>query len=180
MKNITIALLLIAAGILIGIYAVPQRCSPAYSDTVTDTVVIYDTVTVSNPDHIDIDTVVFDTIRKPVVKVKYYRVTDTIIIKDTLESYSSAECPDIIIPVIEKTYGDSTYKAVVRGPSTDNYGPELREITIYPKTVTVTKAVFNTRSPKWVLSVGPGIGLSASGKVEPGIHITLGYVIKSW
>jgi len=115
-----------------------------------------DSVTVTR-----VDTVRYD---KPVPV--FVRSTDTLVVHDT------------ILIKEQKVYSDSTYTAWVSG-----YQPELDSIEVYPKTVTnyitneVTKMVTKIKKPKWVISVGGGIGYN--GKVEPYIGLNAGYAIWS-
>ena len=115
-----------------------------------------DTVTVTR-----IDTFRYD---KPVPV--FVRSTDTLYVHDT------------ILIKEQKVFKDSTYMAWVSG-----YQPELDSIEVYPKTVTnyitteVTKTVTKVKKPKWVITVGGGIGYN--GKIEPYIGINAGYVIWS-
>lgn len=115
-----------------------------------------DTVTVTR-----IDTFRYE---KPVPV--YVRSTDTLVVHDT------------ILVKEQKVYSDSTYTAWVSG-----YQPELDSIEVYPKTVTkiitndITKTIVKTKKPKWVISVGGGVGYN--GKVEPYVGLNAGYVLWS-
>lgn len=94
----------------------------------------------------------------------YVRSTDTLVVHDT------------ILIKEQKVYSDSTYTAWISG-----YQPELDSIEVYPKTVTkiitndITKTIVKTKKPKWVISVGGGIGYN--GKVEPYVGLNAGYVL---
>lgn len=113
-----------------------------------------DTVTVTK-----IDTVTYN---RPVPV--FVRSTDTLVVHDT------------ILVKEQKVYSDSTYTAWVSG-----YQPELDSIEVYPKTVTkiitndITKTIVKTKKPKWVISVGGGVGYN--GKVEPYVGLNAGYVL---
>lgn len=115
-----------------------------------------DTVTVTR-----IDTFRYD---KPVPV--FVRSTDTLVVHDT------------ILVKEQKVYSDSTYTAWVSG-----YQTNLDSIEVYQRTVTnyitneVTKTVTKIKKPKWVISVGGGIGYN--GKVEPYVGLNAGYVIWS-
>lgn len=98
-----------------------------------DTLVVHDTVTRERPVYVHVRHT--DTMLVPVV--------DTVRIRDTVF---------MALPMEQKVYGDSTYRAVVSG-----YRPSLDTISVYPATryITVTQAV---RSPqcKNVLEVSAG------------------------
>ena len=99
---------------------------------------------------IDVDTVYYP---KPYpVKVE---VKDTIYIStDSVKT----EGDSIILPREEKTYEDSTYRAVVSG-----FKPSLDEITVYPVTkyVTIEKVREITKKQRfnWGIQFGAGYGL---------------------
>ena len=107
-----------------------------------------------------------DTVRygKPVPV--FVHSTDTLYVHDT------------ILIKEQKVFKDSTYMAWVSG-----YQPELDSIEVYPKTVTnyitteVTKTVTKIKKPKWVISVGGGIGYN--GKIEPYVGLNAGDVLFS-
>lgn len=115
-----------------------------------------DSVTVTR-----VDTVRYD---KPVPV--FVRSTDTLVVHDT------------ILIKEQKVFKDSTYTAWVSG-----YQPNLDSIEVYPKTVTnyitteVTKTVTKIKKPKWVISVGGGVGYN--GKIEPYVGLSAGYVLFS-
>ena len=107
-----------------------------------------------------------DTVRYDNPVPVFVRSTDTLYVHDT------------ILIKEQKVFKDSTYTAWVSG-----YQPELDSIEVYPKTVTnyitteVTKTVTKTKKPKWVISVGGGVGYN--GKIEPYVGLNAGYVIWS-
>lgn len=107
-----------------------------------------------------------DTFRYDKPVPVFVRSTDTLVVHDT------------ILIKEQKVYSDSTYTAWISG-----YQPALDSIEVYPKTVTnyitteVTKTVTKIKKPKWVISVGGGIGYN--GKVEPYVGLNAGYVIWS-
>ena len=108
----------------------------------------------------------YDTVRYGYPVAFYWSYRDTLFVHDT------------ILMREEKVYKDSTYTAWVSG-----YQPNLDSIEVYPKTVTnyitteVTKTVTKVKEPKWVISVGGGVGYN--GKVEPYVGLSAGYVIWS-
>ena len=107
-----------------------------------------------------------DTVRYDNPMPVFVRSTDTLYVHDT------------ILIKEQKVFKDSTYTAWVSG-----YQPNLDSIEVYPKTVTnyitteVTKTVTKVKKPKWVISVGGGIGYN--GKIEPYVGLSAGYVLFS-
>ena len=149
MRIFTVFLFLLI-GIVIGSLFFPRRQNLEKITTITDTV--SDTR--------------YDTVRYGYPVAYFWNYRDTLFVHDT------------ILIREEKVYRDSTYTAWVSG-----YQPKLDSIEVYPKTVTnyitneVTKTVTKTKKPKWVISVGGGIGYN--GKIEPYVGLSAGYVIWS-
>lgn len=85
----------------------------------------------------------------------------------------------LYLPVLleQKVYEDSTYRAVVSGPSIEQYGPRLDSISIYSRKTTVyqTKTVCVEPSP-WSFGVTAGVTVTGKG-VEPGITAGVTYTI---
>lgn len=142
--------LFLLIGIVIGSLFFPRRQNLEKITVVTDTVTV-----IRN-----------DTVRYGYPVAYYWSYRDTLFVHDT------------ILIREEKVYKDSMYTAWVSG-----YQPKLDSIEVYPKTVTnyitneVTKTVTKTKKPKWVISVGGGIGYN--GKIEPYVGLNAGYVIWS-
>jgi hypothetical protein len=76
----------------------------------------------------------------------------------------------VVIHITERTYEDSTYKAVVRG-----YNPELVSLDIYNSTRTITK----TKQPKVVVGIGPYVGFGNKG-FNYGVAVNVSMPIWSW
>ena len=70
-------------------------------------------------------------------------------------------------------YRTDDYAAVVEG-----YRPRLVSSELYPKITTVTNTITNTRSPRWALTVGPGVGYGPGG-IRPYIGVNVGIVLWS-
>ncbi|MBO7266918.1 MAG: hypothetical protein J6V12_04060, partial [Bacteroidaceae bacterium] len=84
----------------------------------------------------------------------------------------SNDSAKVVIPITERTYKDSTYKAVVRG-----YNPELVSLDIYNSTKTITKT--KTKQPKVVVGIGPYAGFGNKG-FNYGIAVNVSMPIWSW
>lgn len=123
-------------------------------------------------------TIVRDTLRLPVPvpsdPVVVY--VDTVPKDSTLKPSTDAHIgPDssIVLAITDRTYKTEEYTAVVRG-----WRPSLVSMEVYPKTVIVNNNVDRLRSPRWVVSVGPGIGWTGSAAV-PYIGVSVGWVLWS-
>ena len=88
---------------------------------------------------------------------------------------------DVILPVIQKEYRDSTYSAWVSGYQDVN----LDSIEIYQKNIFTeinnTKYVTKYKNRPFGFSIGLGGTYSpVSNKIEPGIFLGITYTIKSF
>lgn len=132
----------------------------------TDTITVIDTVRIEKlvPKYITKTKEKVDTVLKYIIK------------KDTLSIPMS-------LPIIEKEYSDSNYKAVVKGVEFGSY-PLLKSLEIYQVTNTITNTItVRENAKKWGLNVNAGIGLSYdlyNHKIVPtvGVQIGWGYKIK--
>lgn len=131
---------------------------------------------ISNRNIDSVEIVKVDTFIKKDTFTKWYpkpvevKVRDTIYIPiDSIKT----EGDSIILPREEKTYEDSTYRAVVSG-----FHPKLEEITIFPKTYTIekTKTVTVTKKDHWNYGIGVGVGYGLVHR-KPDIYagFTVGY-----
>lgn len=91
---------------------------------------------------------------------------------DTASCQQVSDSVRVMVPVTERTYEDSTYKAVVRG-----YNPELVSLDIYRQQTTVYRQ--QTRKPKVVVSAGVYGGFGVKG-ADYGLGISVGVPIWSW
>ena len=113
--------------------------------SVTVTEVEYDTIRVSEPYPVYVEIVRFDTIT-------------------TIIDGDSAEIA-FVLPIEEKTYQDSNYKAVIEG-----YKPVLKEIEIYNSIITNT--VYKNK--RFGIGIHAGIGYTGSG-FSPYIGVGINY-----
>lgn len=122
-----------------------------------DTIVVRDTLRI-------VDTRV---VKEEVVRYEkvYLQAIDTIFKIDSI---------GVMVPITERIYEDSTYKAVVRG-----YNPELVSLDMYLKEVYFPKIVERKVKPKVVVSAGVYGGFGAKG-VDYGLGISVGVPIWSW
>ena len=80
---------------------------------------------------------------------------------------------EVKIPITQKVYEDSTYKAVVRG-----YNPELVSLDIYNRTLYYPVVEKVEVKPKVAIVVGPYFGVDKDG-LSLGLSITFGVPIWS-
>lgn len=107
-----------------------------------------------------------DTIKINVPKIVKVRVKDTILVpvSDTIRQNDTLFIP---LPREQKTYADSTYRAVVSG-----FKPSLDSLTIYQKTIFKTIEVY-PKQRNWGVGVIGGVGVS--DKLRPFIGVGLYY-----
>ena len=129
---------------------------------VRDTIkkISYDTIFVDRPIAYKVKEIKHDTVR--ITDVKHDSV-------------------DVILPVIQKEYRDSTYSAWVSGYQDVN----LDSIEIYQKNIFTeinnTKYVTKYKNRPFGFSVGLGVTYSpVSNKIEPGVFLGITYTIKSF
>lgn len=163
-------LIAFAVGFFVAGVIFSRGCSPpnitesTTSDTIVirDTVVVRDTLVIKVPAPSQVDTVKYDTLRN-------------IQKSDTTKIREYANTDETVIPIVRKTYQNEEFKAVIEG-----YKPELISMEVYPKTTTIRDTVIinNTtvkiKQPRWVMSVGPGVGYGPKG-LEPYIGVHVGF-----
>jgi hypothetical protein len=155
-------------------------CEPK-SEPKNDTIYIHDTIRIVEPTPTEEDVVGYDTASFPMVeelerndknesKCVEMSSVDEQNDSDSLDNPLSNDSAKVVIPITERTYEDSTYKAVVRG-----YNPELVSLDIYNSTRTITK----TKQPKVVVGIGPYVGFGNKG-FNYGVAVNVSMPIWSW
>lgn len=151
MKNVVIALALIAAAFLLGRRSVKPEIVEIHT---TDTVVVRDTVR--------------ETVLVP--KVRYLTRVDTVLLKvpgDTVEV-------PVLVPISRNVYEGEDYRAVVSG-----FRASLDTLDIFRKTQTVTNTVVQRvevpgKPERWGIGVSAGYALTPQG-VKPYIGAGISY-----
>lgn len=151
MKNVVIALVLIAAAFLLGRRSVKPEIVKIHR---TDTVVVRDTVR--------------ETVLVP--KVRYLTRVDTVLLPvpgDTVEV-------PVLVPISRKVYEGEDYRAVVSG-----FRASLDTLDIFRKTQTVTNTVVQRvevpgKPKRWGIGVSAGYALTPQG-VKPYIGAGISY-----
>lgn len=126
------------------------------TDTIhtSDTVVIRDTIRITEPKPYLVETIRIDTVAQ----------IDTVF---------------VTIEIERKTYQNEDYKAVIQG-----YKPTLVSMEVYKRetlirdSTRINNTVTKKELPKWAVTGGVGIGYTPRG-VEPYIGVSVGYVFWS-
>ena len=116
-------------------------------------------------------------VEKPVAKDSVIVRTEKVYLKvpaeptQTEENYAQISTDSIRdsvmveVPIEQKVYEDSTYKAWVSG-----FKPSLDSINVYQRTEVVTVTKFQ-KPKKWSLGIGAGASLGTDGKIRPSITV---------
>ncbi|WP_302802098.1 DUF6808 domain-containing protein [Alistipes ihumii] len=151
MKNVVIALALIAAAFLLGRRSVKPEIVKIHR---TDTVVVRDTVR--------------ETVLVP--KIRYLTRVDTVLL---LVPGDTVKVP-VLVPISRNVYEGEDYRAVVSG-----FRASLDTLDIFRKTQTVTNTVVQRvevpgKPKRWGIGVSAGYALTPQG-VKPYIGAGISY-----
>lgn len=160
--KMTICALSVLAVIVLTVVCVRDCRSPRVIISETrDTVIVHDTVRVIKP--VARDSVIVRTEKvylkvsaEPTLTEKNYAQISADSIRDSVM---------VEVPIEQKVYEDSTYKAWVSG-----YMPSLDSINVYQRTEVITVTKFQKRK-KWSLGIGAGASLGTDGKIRPSITV---------
>ena len=159
-------------------------CEPK-SEPKSDTIYIHDTIRIVEPTPTEEDVVRYDTASFPMVgqselksepkgELKNIPICNELDSIGRLSNGLSNDSAKVVIPITERTYEDSTYKAVVRG-----YKPELVSLDIYNSTKYYPVVEKVKVKPKIVVSAGVYGGFGSKG-ADYGLGIMVGVPIWSW
>lgn len=148
-------------------------CEPK-SEPKSDTIYIHDTIRIVKPIPTDEDVVRHDTASFPKGELKNIPICNELESIGRLSNGLSNDSAKVVIPITERTYEDSTYKAVVRG-----YNPELVSLDIYNSTKYYPVVEKVKVKPKIVVSAGVYGGFGVKGS-DYGLGIMVGVPIWSW
>ena len=123
----------------------------------SDTIYVYDTIRIVEPTIIKEEVVRYEKV--------YLQTTDTIVKIDSVE---------VVVPISERMYEDSTYRAIVRG-----YKPELVSLDIYNATKYYPVVEKVKIKPKIAISAGLYGGFGNNG-ASYGLGVMVGVPIWSW
>lgn len=146
----TIAKYLITAlaGIVIGVLLAVLFMKNGKADSKADvsTEIWYDTIPYYMPVPVDSYITRYEVVKLPAVRDT---IRDSLIYRDTLV-YDSV---NVVLPITQKKYEDSTYTAYVSG-----YNPRLDSISIYQKITTITE-----KPSRWGIGLVGGYGYGTKG-----------------
>ncbi len=136
------------AGIVIGALLVMLFMKNGKADSKADvsTHTTYDTIPYYMPVPVDSYITRYEVVKLPAVRDT---ITDSLIYKDTLIHDSV----NVVVPITQKIYKDSTYTAYVSG-----FHPELDSIKLYQKTTTITE-----KPARWGVGLVGGYGYGTKG-----------------
>lgn len=123
---------------------------------------IFDTIRIEKPVPVDSVVVRTEVVELPVKKFVKKVVNDTLMHDSIVYDTFAAE-----IPITQKIYADSSYKAWVSG-----YLANLDSLNIYQRTITVKEV---RKARRLNLGISAGYGVRRDGKFEPYIGVGITY-----
>lgn len=178
---LVLAIMLVAWGM--------RACGRHETTAVTDTVTVYDTIKVRKPVAVDSTVIRYQTVTVPAAPIQHpqpypstplenqiVRITEhdtvTIALTDTVHDSVSMQ-----LPITQKVYADSTYKAYVSG-----FMPSLDSIFIRQRTDVITNTVYlNARRKRWGIGLSAGYGYGLDGRrLTPFVGLSLNYNLISF
>lgn len=166
MKGMFYAFGILCLAMGFGLGWIARGCSRAsgggavYADTVT----VVDSMPCYYPVPRDSAVVRYETVRLRVADTSLVTVRDTVRVADSVQ---------VVVPITQKMYADSTYRAYVSG-----YNPRLDSIFVYAPTKYVTTVV-KEKPKRWAIGVQAGCGYSRGG-ISPYVGIGVSYNLYSF
>lgn len=145
--------------VLLNVFLTTTSRRQRTTDVTIDTIVVMDTIRIVEPIYIKETIVRYDTVFFPMV--------------EELDSTSnlSQDSAKVVIPITQRVYEDSTYKAWVSG-----YDPRLDSLHLYRKEVYYPVMIKQSVKPKIVVSAGVYGGFGVRG-ADYGLGISVGVPI---
>lgn len=137
-----------------------NACGAVYTNTIT----VVDSIPYYYPVPRDSAVVRYEVVRLQVADTARVTVRDTVRVADSVQ---------VVLPITQKMYSDSTYRAYVSG-----YNPKLDSIFVYAPTKYVTTVV-KARPKRWGIGVQAGVGYSRGG-FSPYIGFGISYTLYSF
>lgn len=155
---ITVFILALLGSIVLNVHLLTQGRITPPEEIKRDTVNYVDTSYYRVPVPFDSAIVRYDTLRTSIIS---YR--DSIIMRDSV----------IQVPITQKVYQDSTYKAYVSG-----WHPNLDSIFVYNRRTVITNTITQQKVRKFGIGLNVGFGYGTVNKrMEPYIGIGATYII---
>lgn len=126
----------------------------------TDTVTVVDSIPYYYPVPRDSAVVRYEVVRLRVADSARVTARDTAHVADSVQ---------VVLPITQKVYGDSTYRAYVSG-----YNPELDSIFVFAPTKYVTTVV-KEKPKRWGIGLQAGYGYTPGSGMSPYIGIGVSY-----
>ena len=154
--------------VLLNIYLAQRGCERITEEVARiDTIVVRDTLRVIEPRYITQRVVRYDTV--------YVLEKSVLGTQDSLNVPESGEMgTQVVLPITQRVYEDSTYKAWVSG-----YDPRLDSLHLYRKEVYYPVMIKQSVKHKVVVSAGVYGGFGLKG-ADYGLGISVGVPILSW
>jgi hypothetical protein len=161
------------------------RCTGAKSDgiingeqTQVDTVTYVDTVQYRVPQPRDSIVLCYETVRlqaaASVSNAPDHIPKEQDVIVDVVNEYRT-DSVDVILPITQREYRDSTYRAWVSG-----YAATLDSIEVYNSRSIVTVKKYVPRSAHWGVGISAGYGYTPNHGAQPYVGIGISYSIITW
>ena len=167
-KIIAILAILLLASVLVNM-ALWNRAGPdnGLTERVNTT---YDTIPYRQPVPVDSIVLRYITETLPVESQQTTPIANLEVVVDSMVCQTPKDSATVVIPITQKVYEDSTYRAYVSG-----YHAALDSIEIYKRTETIYIRS-PTKPKKWGIGLQVGCGLTPN-RVEPYIGVGISYNI---
>lgn len=176
LRNIAVGLLiaLLVASVCMNVHLM-KRPKGAYADTVRTTYV--DTIAYYKPIAKDSFVVRYVTRMLPTADGTGNNDVENIPEKGNISIENIRDSVEVVIPITQKRYEDSTYTAYVSG-----YMPSLDSIFVYPKREVITITGRASSNKRWGIGVQAGYGMQLGGtpRFAPYVGIGLTYNLFSF
>lgn len=171
----------LVVSVLLNLYLIGCYRTDRWYRIENDTIVVRDTVRVVEPIHVKETIVRYDTVFFPVFsELERNEKTENLPISGGMDSAhlineaSKDDSIRVIIPITQRVYEDSLYKAWVSG-----YEPRLDSLHLYRKEVYYPIVIEKKVRPKVVVSAGVYGGFGVKG-ADYGLGISVGVPIWLW
>ncbi|UWG05592.1 MAG: hypothetical protein [Bacteriophage sp.] len=166
-----LAVLLLLASLGLNVYHYHTHdIRESVRDTVRDTYI--DTIPFYKPVPRDSIVIRYVTERLPISAEKKPVRTDSV--ETSINSQACFDSVSVQIPITQKVYEDSTYKAYVSG-----YRPNLDSLFVYPKREIIT--IRETTKPKrWSIGIQAGYGITLRQNPQFVPYIGVGVTYSFW